>query len=62
MKAHELAQRLLNGPNLDVMMGDDYGDMLEVNSISSYFFDEEDEERSHYAEGRVGDEVVMLCN
>ncbi len=61
MKAHELAQKLLSGPNLDVMVGDDYGDMLSVNSVSSYFFDEEDVVRFG-EEGRLGDEVVILCN
>lgn len=62
MKAHELAQKLLNGPNLDVMFQENCGCVLLVDGVFSRPIDESDEEMCGDAEGRVGDEVVILCN
>jgi hypothetical protein len=62
MKAHDLAQKLLNGPNLDVMFEENCGCILSVNSVFSRPIDESDEEMCGDAEGRLGDEVVILCN
>jgi hypothetical protein len=60
MKAHELAQKLLNGPNLDVMFQENSGCLLEVSSTSSRPINECDEEMCGDAEGRLGEEIVVL--
>ena len=62
MKAHDLAQKLLNGPNLDVMFEENCGCVLLVDYTFSRPIDESDEEMCGDAEGRLGDEVVILCN
>jgi len=62
MKAHELAQKLLNGPNLDVMFEENCGFVLSVNSTHSRPIDECDVEMCGDAEDRLGEEVVILCN
>ena len=62
MKAHDLAQKLLNGPNLDVMFEENCGCIMSVNSVFSRPIGESDEEMCGDAEGRLGDEVVILCN
>jgi hypothetical protein len=60
MKAHELAAKLLNGPNLDVMFQEHSGCLLEVSSSSSRPINECDEEMCGDAEGRLGEEIVVL--
>jgi hypothetical protein len=62
MKSHELAQKLLSGPNLDVMFQENCGCILEVYSVFSRPINDYDEEMCGDAEGRLGDEVVILCN
>jgi hypothetical protein len=62
MKAHELAQKLLNGPNLDVMFQEHCGCLWLVNSAYSRPLCEFDEDMCGDAEGRLGDEVVILGN
>ena len=62
MKAHELAQKLLNGPNLYVMFEENCGCVLLVYSVFSRPINECDEDMCCDAEGRLGEEVVILCN
>lgn len=62
MKSHELAQKLLNGPNRDVMFRENCGCVLLVDSAFSHTIDEFDEEMCGDAEDRLGDEVVILCH
>jgi hypothetical protein len=62
MKAHELAQKLLNGPNLDVMFQENCGCILSVDSAFSRPINDCDVEMCGDAEDRLGDEVVILCN
>lgn len=62
MKAHELAQELLNGPNLDVMFQENFGCALSVNCAFSRPINDCDEKMCGDAEDRLGDEVVILCN
>lgn len=61
MKAHELATRLLSGPNLPVMFEENCGCLLEVSGVFSRPINESDEEMCGDAEGRLGEEVVILC-
>jgi hypothetical protein len=60
MKAHELAQKLLNGPDLDVVFQENSGCLLEVSTTSSRLINECDEEMCGYAEGRLDEEIVVL--
>jgi hypothetical protein len=62
MKAHELAQKLLSLPNLDVMFQENCGCILSVDNAFSRPINDCDEEMCGDAEGRLGDEVVILCN
>jgi hypothetical protein len=62
MKAHELAQKLLNGPNLDVMFEENCGCILAVDYVFSRPINDYDVEMCGDVEGRLGDEVVILCN
>ena len=62
MTSHELAQKLLKLPNLDVMVQETCGCLLGVSSTFSREINESDEEMCGDAEGRLGDEVVILCN
>jgi hypothetical protein len=57
MKAHELAQKLLNGPNLDVMIEDNPGILY---TPSSPFKGVIDETNDGEAEDRIGEEVVKI--
>ncbi len=61
MTSHELAQRLLKLPNLDVMVQETCGCLLEVSSTFYREIDEFDEEMCGDAEGRVGEEVIVIA-
>jgi len=60
MKAHELAVKLLNGPNLPVMFEENCGCLWEVSNPFSATINEDNEEIGADAEGRLGEEVVKL--
>jgi hypothetical protein len=60
MKAHDLAQKLLNGPNLPVMFEVNCGSLWEVSNPFSRPINECDEEMCADAEGLLGEEVVIL--
>jgi hypothetical protein len=60
MTSHELAQKLLKLPNLDVMVQETYGCLLGVSSTFSREINESDEEMCGDAEGRVGEEIVVI--
>jgi hypothetical protein len=62
MNAHELAKKLLEGPNLPVMFQENCGCLLEVSNPFSRPINECDEEMCGDAEGRLGEEVVILCS
>lgn len=62
MKAHELAQKLLNGPNLDVMFEESSGCLLEIHNAFDSTISESHEEMCGDAEGRLGDQIVILVN
>ena len=62
MKAHELAQKLLNGPNLDVMFEESSGCLLEIHSAFDRAITEYHEEMCGDAEGRLGEQIVILVN
>ena len=57
MKAHELAQKLLSLPNLDVMIEDNPGILY---TPSSPFENVIDETNDGEAEDRIGEEVVKI--
>jgi len=59
MKAHELAQKLLNGPNLEVMICDSVGP-VDLSSCYEYVISEDDEDNCGDCEGRVGQTVITL--
>jgi hypothetical protein len=61
MKAHELAKKLLNGPNLPVMFEENCGCLWEVSNPFSSTIKEDNVEMCADAEGRLGEEVVKLC-
>ena len=61
MKAHELAAKLLNGPNLPVMFEESCGCLWEVSDPFCSTVNEGNEEMCGDAEGRFGEEVVKLC-
>jgi hypothetical protein len=59
MKAHELAQKLLNGPDLDVMIRDTLGP-VDLSSCYEYQISNDDEDNCGDCEGRVGETVIAL--
>ena len=63
MKAHELAAKLLKGPNLEVMFKEKSGILMDVSSNPfTRIVDESDAEMTADAEERLGEEVVILSN
>jgi hypothetical protein len=62
MKAHELAAKLLNCPNLPVMFEENCGCLWEVSNPFSSTINGGNEEMCADAEGRLGEEVVKLCS
>lgn len=60
MKAHEIAQKLLNGPNLDVMIEGDWGDLSDVDCCTISKITHEHAEYCGNCEGRVGESIIKL--
>jgi hypothetical protein len=61
MTSHELAQELLKLPNLDVLVQETCGCLLRVSSTFSREINDYDEEMCGDAEGRLGEEVVVIA-
>jgi hypothetical protein len=61
MKAHELAQKLLNGPNLDVMF-EETSELRLINSTATSSINSMESYINFGNLSRLGDEVVILCN
>jgi hypothetical protein len=61
MKAHELAQKLLNGPNLDVMF-EETSELRLINSTATSSINSMESYVNFGNLSRLGDEVVILCN
>jgi len=62
MKAHELAQELLNGPNLEVMFEETSECVRLVNSTETTSINSMESYINFGNLSRLGDEVVILCN
>jgi hypothetical protein len=61
MKAHDLAQKLLNGPNLDVMF-EETSELRLINSTATSSINSMESYINFGNLSRLGDEVVILCN
>jgi hypothetical protein len=61
MKAHDLAQKLLNGPNLDVMF-EETSELRLINSTATSSINSMESYVNFGNLSRLGDEVVILCN
>ena len=60
MKAHEFAQHLLDGPNLDLFGQDSLGP-VEIDSCPwVYEIMQEDEDNCGSCDGRVGEKVIIF--
>jgi hypothetical protein len=60
MKAHELALKLLNGPNLDVMIEEDWGGLSDVNCCITSEITQGQAEDCGNCECRWGESIIKL--
>ena len=60
MTAHELAHKLLQQPDLMVMLEENCGYLLEFGSVFVRTINQQDEDLCGAAEGRVGETVVIV--
>ena len=60
MKAHELAQELLKGPNLEVMFYENWGGLSDVDRCLISEITEQQADDCGNCEGRVGESIFML--
>ena len=60
MKAHELAQKLLSGLNLDVMIEEDWGGLSDVDYCITSKISHVQAEYCGDCEGRVGESIIKL--
>jgi hypothetical protein len=61
MKAHELAQVLLTGPNVEVVFSDSIGP-IDIESCFESKITENDADNCGNCERRVGEAVIALSN
>jgi len=61
MTSHQLTQEHLKLPNLDVLVQEPCGCPLSVSSTFSREINDYDEEMCGDAEGRLGEEVVVIA-
>jgi hypothetical protein len=61
MKAHELAKKLLAGPDLEVMFSENWGGLAAIDSCSTSKITEPQAEACGNCEGRVGESIVRLA-
>ena len=60
MKAHELAQKLLNGPNLDVMIVENWGGLSDIGFCFTSEITQQNADDCGDCEGRVGESIIKL--
>jgi hypothetical protein len=60
VKAHELAKKLLAGPDLEVMFYENWGGLTDVDCCSTSEITEQQADDCGNCEGRVGESVVRL--